>query len=166
MVGSFFPTTKRHIASFLQTINVGIGTNPPSLVPLVRRKPSGSTSMDDAFPDNGASSWICPAISPRSKGLACPAALYGEKTVPPKQSERRISPRRRHRAPNSGPNHCRSLQRQRRRTPQTEPLVRVFFKHQKRLQCLIKWPLPSHCSTVPESTTDPYGPQSSMPHVQ
>ena len=103
----FFPPQKRHIAHFLRTINVGIGTNPPSLVPLVRRKPSGSTSTDDASPDDGTSSWICPAISPRSKGLACPVALYGEKTVPPKRSERRITPRRRHRrAPNSGPNHA------------------------------------------------------------
>ena len=144
----FFPPQKRHIARFLRTINVGIGTNPPSLVPLVRRKPSGSTSTDDASPDDGTSSWICPAISPRSKGLACPVALYGEKTVPPKRSERRISPRRRHRAPNSGPNHRRSLRRQRCRTPKTEPSVRVFFKHPKRLRCPFEHLPPSHRCTV------------------
>ena len=153
MVDPFFPTTKWAHRQFLGTINVGTGTTPPSLVPLGRRKPSGSTSTDDAFPDDGASSWICPAISPRSTGLACPVALYGEKTVPPKRSERRITPRRRHRrAPNSGPNHRRSLRRQRRRTPQPELPVRVFFKQSKRLRCLIEWPLPSHRSvlTVPE----------------
>ncbi len=140
----FFPPQKRPIASFFQSVNVGTGTDPPSLVPLGRRKSSSSTSTDTAFPDNGTFSWTCPAVSPRSAGLACPVALYGDKTVLPRRSEGRIIPRRRHHAPNSGPNHRRSLRRQQRRTPQPELATRVLFKRPKQLRRLIKWPLPGH----------------------
>ena len=42
----FFPPQKRCIAVFLQTVNVGTITTPPSLVPLGRKTPFGSTSRN------------------------------------------------------------------------------------------------------------------------
>ena len=88
----FFPPQKRHIAVFLRTVNLGIDTTPPSLVPLGRKTPLGSTSRNGTFPDDGMPSWACPAVSPRSAGLACPVSLYGVKAIPPTRAERGQEP--------------------------------------------------------------------------
>ncbi len=152
----FFPPKKRLIAGFLRTVNVGTSTNPTSLVLLGRRKPSGGTSTDDAFPDDSMPSWACPAVSPRSAGLACPMSLYGEKTVPPRRSERDKTPitRRRRHVPGSGPNRRRSLRQQRRRTPPSAAAVHDLFKRPKRLRRLIEWTLQSHYFVPAEDDHD------------
>jgi hypothetical protein len=76
----FFPPQKRRIANFLQTVNVGISSLPPSLFPLGQNDTTDRVwkAIADAGP---TPSWYCPAVSPRSAGLLYPVFLYGVKTV-------------------------------------------------------------------------------------
>ena len=76
----FFPPQKRRIANFLQTVNVGISSLPPSLFPLGQNDTTDRVwkAIADAGP---TPSWYCPAVRPRSAGLLYPVFLYGVKTV-------------------------------------------------------------------------------------
>ena len=170
----FFPPQKRRITVFLRTINIGISTPPPSLVPLGRRNTPSSISAPD---DDGTPSWICPAASPQSMGLACPVLLYGAQTIPPMRSDRcsnRNTPsttRRRHHSSGSGPNRRRSLRRQRRHNSPQVLTVPSIFARPKRLRRLLDRTSTSHhtspkinsdtpaflpaCDDAPTETTDP-----------
>ena len=114
----FFPPQKRRIANFLQTVNVGISSLPPSLFPLGQNDTTDRVSK--AIADAGPTpSWYFPAVSPRSAGLVCPVFFYGVKMVPLTRAEHQQKPasgRRRH-AVGSGPNYRRSQRRLSRRTP-------------------------------------------------
>ena len=125
----FFPPQKRRIANFLQTVNVGISSLPPSLFPLGR---NGTTDrVSKAIADAGPTpSWYCPVVSPHSAGLVCPVFLYGAKTVPRIRAERQqksVSRRRRH-IVGSGPNYRRSRRRLSRRNPPGVHPARAIFK--------------------------------------
>jgi hypothetical protein len=91
MVKPFFPPQKRRIASFLQAVNVGISSLPPSLTPLGWNNTTDRVSK--AISDDGTRlSWSCPVVSPHSAGLECPVFLYGAKTVPPTRAEHQQEP--------------------------------------------------------------------------
>ena len=62
----FFPPQKRRIAIFLQTVNMGISSLPPSLFPLGR---NGTTDrVSKAIADAGPTpSWYCPGWSCMSR---------------------------------------------------------------------------------------------------
>jgi hypothetical protein len=102
----FFPPQKKHITSFLQAINMGISTTPPTLITLRRNTPI-DTIPNKAVSNDGMHLWPCPPISPSSAGIACPVLLYGTKTVPPRRVERQqeTTTQRQHHKTGSGPNH-------------------------------------------------------------
>jgi hypothetical protein len=153
MVEPFFSPQQRRIAVFLRTINRGTGTAPPSLVPLGGRKPRRSKSADDGIPP-----WACPAVSPRSAGLACPVSLYGAKTIPPTRAERGEEPaiRRRRHAAGSGPNYRRSRQRIRRRNPPPATPMQALFTWPRCLRRLSDWAFlnPNHALPMTDSDDD------------
>jgi len=120
----FFPPQKRRIASFLQVVNVGISSLPPSLIPLEQNNTTDKV-LKVIADDGTRPSWSCPAVSPCSAGLECPVFLYGAKTVPPTRAERQQGPasRQQERAVGSGPNHPRSRRRLlRRNLPRLHPM--------------------------------------------
>ena len=103
-------------------------------------------------------SWACPAVSPRSAGLACPVSLYGAKTIPPMRAERGQEPticRRRH-ATGLGPNYRHSRRRKRRRDPPPVAQARALFKRPRCLQRLSDWafPTPNHASSATDTDDD------------
>ena len=131
----FFPPQKRHIADFLRTVNMGISTTPPSLVPLRQKTPLGSTSRNRTIPNNSMPSWTCPAVSLRSAGLACPVSLYGAKGIPPTRAERGQEPtiRQQRHVTGSGPNYQRLQQCIQCRNPPPAQ-AQALFKQPRLLQ--------------------------------
>jgi hypothetical protein len=128
----FFPPQKRCIASFLQAVNVGISSLPPSLIPLGQNNTTDRVSK--AIADDGTrTSWSSPVVSPRSAGLECSVFLYGAKTVSPTRAERQQEPasRRQQCAVGSGPTYrCSRRRLLRRNLPGLHP-ARVLFKFKR-----------------------------------
>ncbi len=154
----FFPPQKRRIAVFFRTVNMGMSTTPPSLVPLGRKTPLGSTSRNGMNPDDGMPSWACPAISPRSAGLVCPVSLYGAKAIPPTRAEhgQELTIRRRRHAAGLGQNNRHSRRRIQRRNPPPAARARALFKRPRHLQRLSDWafPTPNHALSATDADDD------------
>jgi hypothetical protein len=149
MVKPFFSTTKKALAIFLQTVNVGISSLPPSLFLLGQNDTTDRVSK--AIADAGPKpSWYCPVVSPRSAGLVYPVFLYGVKMVPPARAERQQKPasRRRRHVVGSGPNYHRSRCCLSRRNPPGVHPARAIFKRSRYARQLNLCAFPS-----PDSST-------------
>jgi hypothetical protein len=142
----FFPPQKRHIASFLQAVNKGISTTPPTLITLRRNTPSIVTLPITALPNDVLLTWSCPLVSPCHTGALCPFLLYGSKTIPPTRLECKqlTMTRHRHHKSGSGPNHRRSRRRHLQRSPPTQALTISSFYTPLNRKRLTIWPFSCH----------------------